>query len=555
MTARRWAPAVVVLALVAALLQTRSYDVGWHLEAGEWIAAARAIPRVDDFSFTDSGTPWIDHEWLFQLVLFAAFSWIGLAGVFLLKAAAAAATLSIGVRARLLAQGSLGPWALALAAVSVVGMRPRLAERPEIVAFPLAAAITALGLSLAARPAGAWRRLAAVALLTALWVNLHASALLAPMLLLAVSAGCLADRWRTRLPVFGAGVTAAAAGMAGLCLIANPYTTDLFLVPRRIASALAPSNMVNPEWASPSWGDFPLFYLCAIVMALSSSISITRGAPLAASRAAVLAVVGALGFWSIRHIGIFFAVMPLLAPAGLLRRGGAGRPLAVWPGMAACLAAVVWMLLVPPPGARIGIGIQPGRFPVEAAAFADAHLSDARLYNDVAFGGYLIRDAYPRRRVFVDGRNEVHASLLNEMSKAMDDGAAWQALLSRYGVEGAIVQYRPQPVAVRRAGTGELSTSTWSELHFPLQGWALVHWDDVAMVFVRRDGKYAPMTAASEYHFVRPEAFRLGLGGMRPGAPEDGMSGEVARRLSINPGCPLAKEMAAVYGSGNPPGR
>ncbi len=60
----RWA----VLAIVFTLFFVRGFflydpDFGWHLAAGEYIRAS-GIPEHDIFTYTARSFPWIDHEWL-----------------------------------------------------------------------------------------------------------------------------------------------------------------------------------------------------------------------------------------------------------------------------------------------------------------------------------------------------------------------------------------------------------------------------------------------------------------------------------------------------------
>ncbi len=52
-------------------------DYYWHLKAGEYILTHGALPSVDPFSYTFHGEPWVLHEWLFQVVLYAVFDWLG----------------------------------------------------------------------------------------------------------------------------------------------------------------------------------------------------------------------------------------------------------------------------------------------------------------------------------------------------------------------------------------------------------------------------------------------------------------------------------------------
>ena len=533
---------LLTLAGAAALVKARSYDLWWHLETGLRIVTDHVIPRVDDYSFTSRGAPWVDHEWLFQVVLYLAHAAAGPAGLAILKLACALTVALLGYRA-LREGGAAQGTALAVVGLAIAGLRFRLAERPEMCSMALVCIHAAILLSLAARPARAAARLAAIALLVVVWANMHASALLAPGLALACAAGSMIDRARP-----AARNALVAAGLSACALLVNPFTWRILLVPLGISDALARANISNPEWAAPSPSEFPLFFGAVAAAALLAAACCAAGRPLAWTRMAMLGSCAAIGFLAIRHIGIFFAILPLSVDLGMARPSRRLQPVLQAAGLSVALGAAGWMSLVPPAGAEFGIGISSMRFPEKAADFVDEQLTQARLYNDVAFGGYLIWRGYPARRVFIDGRNEVHADLLGELSASIDDGRKWRALLDRFDLDGAVVAYRDDAVKVRDASTDAVSTSTFSELHFPRGEWALVYWDDVAMVFVRRHGRYADLASQLEYRVSRPEFWRQELG--RSGIFETQIGGEeeIRRKLAQDEHCQLANGVARVYG-------
>ncbi|HET9481737.1 MAG TPA: hypothetical protein VFP98_08275, partial [Candidatus Polarisedimenticolia bacterium] len=433
--------------------------------------------------------------------------------------------------------------------------------RPESVSMLMAALAAAVVLDLAARPRTPALRLAGLTALTALWANLHAGALLVPGMAALAALGAAverlvgprdAERALPAVPVLAASMLLSAAG-----LLVNPWGYRLYLVPLQIGSALDPANLLNPEWLAPTPGRFPLFFTVAAVCALIAIPALVRRRPAGPSSALLLLMFAGMGMTSVRHIGLFFAVLPVAAARLFAWRDGdpPSRVLARAGGWALCGVAAIVMVFAPPAGAAAGIGLQPGRFPERAAEFIDKHLPDARLYNDVAFGGYLIWRGYPLRQVFIDGRNEVHGPLLEELSAALDDGARWSRLLDGHGVEGAVIGYREDWIETRNAVTGEASRGTFSELHFPRNGWSLVYWDDLAMVFVRRGGRHQPVAVDLEYRWVRPEAFRLGdrePAGGPGGTTGRQAAGEVARKLEEDASCLLALEMATVYGVSGP---
>jgi hypothetical protein len=200
------------------------------------------------------------------------------------------------------------------------------------------------------------------------------------------------------------------------------------------------------------------------------------------------------------------------------------------------MAAAALILAGPRAGvSSAGTGVEADRFPVEETDWVEAHLAaPRRMYNDVAHGGYLIWRLYPGDQVFIDGRNEVHAALLREIAASLDDGRAWGALLERHGLQAAMLRYREERIGVR----GSLQEArSFSALHFPKSSWALVHWGDTAMVFVRRGGAADALIAGNEYRSLNPEDWEYQLARCVRGDADlqAGILEELGRRLGEGP--------------------
>ncbi len=61
-------------------------DFWGHLRFGLDILAQRQLTAVDPYSFTQD-VPWVNHEWLSELLMAAAFETAGFSGMLLLKLA------------------------------------------------------------------------------------------------------------------------------------------------------------------------------------------------------------------------------------------------------------------------------------------------------------------------------------------------------------------------------------------------------------------------------------------------------------------------------------
>jgi len=188
-------------------------DTGWHIATGAWIVAHGSVPTHDPFSFSAAGHPWVAHEWLSELVMYASYRAAGWTGLNLLTGAAMAALYA-------LIAYELCRWMSIRASIVAVlltapGIAPSLLARPHILALPLLAGwLIAL---LHARERGRAPSLLFVPLML-VWANAHGSfifglALAAAFALEALIATAPADR---RAVILAWGKFGLCAGLAAL---------------------------------------------------------------------------------------------------------------------------------------------------------------------------------------------------------------------------------------------------------------------------------------------------------------------------------------------------
>src|SRR5437016_9574014 len=165
MTKRIAAVVLFVLVAIAAVAPIRSYDYFWHLAAGRWIVDHHAIPATDPLAVASVRTPWINGEWLYQVVLYATH--VNDQATSLLNALLIAAIFTCGF----VLAARQNDWALAVlaAAVAFAGASDRLGVRPSTAAALLI--VVALGIltsRLALTP-----MTIAYAALTIVWIHVH----------------------------------------------------------------------------------------------------------------------------------------------------------------------------------------------------------------------------------------------------------------------------------------------------------------------------------------------------------------------------------------------
>src|SRR5437764_5029343 len=69
--------------------------IGWHIRTGQQILPTHHIPRVDPYSSIMSGKPWIAWEWLYDAIVRALDSAVGLTAVASFNALLMAATCAV----------------------------------------------------------------------------------------------------------------------------------------------------------------------------------------------------------------------------------------------------------------------------------------------------------------------------------------------------------------------------------------------------------------------------------------------------------------------------
>ena len=479
----------VVAAFAAGLSKIADLDFWWHLRTGELVAETGRIPRVDVYSFTARGHEYIDHEWLFQLSQHFIFQAFGPAGIAIAKSLVIAATLMV-VGTYALRRGTGPAAAIGLVCLAVAGGVTRLIERPEIFTI-LFAAITYVLLDVYVRR-GDWRLLAGVPLLAALWANIHAAVIVGIVIQGIFAAAMLLEDRRRFLPI--AATTCASA----LASLANPFGYRVLTVPFELTKIIESGVVNNEEWRRPTFVKTPFFFLAAALAA----VLLVHAARSRRWRAILTgAFLGYISLRYIRNVNLFCTFVPLLV----------APEIAAWPRtarralMAAGVASLLFVLTMYYPFQR-GFGVA-SYFPVKIADVIEEKNLRGNMMNSYGFGGYLIWALHPERLVFVDGRNEVYLPLLERLARSHGDSRAWNALLRDYRIEYAALEYvdaLDRVTTIAADGSVKTTLAPLSATRFPRSRWALIHFDDAGMLFVRRDGVNRHL-ADLDYDAIYPE--------------------------------------------------
>ena len=517
------AGATALLTLTAfALAVTRidDPDTWTHLALGRAIAANGWLPRTEPLTFPSAAMPFYDTEWLFDVGLYAAAALGGLTAVIVLKAAVISlAVWILWQDARLGSPLAPGAWPRILIPLAVLlpvlnMMRHRFVERPDI------GLMVFLGLAIYAVNAfvveGRRLLLYGLPLVYAVWANTHPSVVVgvAPFAAVLGAGGVAwaARRWLglelagllTRTQV---GVLVVVLGACLVATLANPYGADPITLPLRLAEIpwfRAQVVELQPPVLTQNPAPYAMVALLAITFALA-------GRRLVVARLLLVAPFVHLGLSASRFVFLLALVgAPVLAKnlADLAARwnGARARQIAVGGALASAAAGAAMAGLaladVAPfadPRKVPGLGVNEALLPEGALRYLDRNHIEGRVLNTFHWGGYIAWRDFPRRSALVDGRGYVPPGLLEEAHFARVRPELLDRLQAAWEFDVAVVEYPLDSIdRIADPGGGEPDHGIASP------AWALVYWDDVALVYLRRTERLAPIIARDHDRHLRP---------------------------------------------------
>ena len=497
----------VFIVVLAVTHQSSDTDFWQHIRVGQAIWDARAIPSTNVWTWPTYGTPYDAPSWLFRVLIWPFWAALGERGLDLwrwLTAVGLFALLFAGARRAAKGQGDGLP-TLAVLAWSALLWRYRWEMRPET----LAALLLALEIWLLERrrnapaPSSVWRDSAWwLVPLQLVWINAHISYYLGFVVIVAFFLDGLWKRsrgdetgrpMRLLLVMLAAGV-ACFANPYGLRAIIQPF--DFFLHGRTEPIFRYVDELQPLEWSENIRNGAP-FYLVALV---GLAIMRWRKGTFDAAQAVLLAVLLPQAFATKRFLAVVvIATAPMFArdvellfarmtPVAIARSAW-GRALLLGVPLLV-LSGLEFTRTLPP----FGLGVRGDGPPARACDYMAEHDVRGRGYNMFWQGGYLLWRFWPDRGrlPFMDIAQTGSRADRDMQVFALTDSTAWQALDARCRFDWILLPTTELPIQ-HLMGWLDADTSRWG----------LVFSDDVASLFLRRDGSCASLVESQSYQSLR----------------------------------------------------
>ncbi len=431
-------------------------DFWWHLRAGQSIIETHSVPRVDVFSGTVAGQPWVAHEWLSEVFIYALFT-LGSFLALILACSAIVTLAFVFVYARSDGQPYVAAFAVLLAALASA---PTWGVRPQVISLLL----TSVFLFVLER----WRAdlgdhkgrpyIWILVPLMVLWVNLHSGFALGLAIIAVYLFGAIVDRVTqppnhptTQPPNHP---TTQLALIFITCLLVvplNPNGATLYIYPFETLTSHAMQTYIQ-EWFSPDFHLTEFQPFAWLLLATLAAVGMS-GKRVSLTQTLLLVVFGYAALRSSRNIPLFAIIAAPIMAEHVWRLVAARGWTAALEGNAPTtrrMAALNWALLLvifAAGVARVGMvaanqsAVERAKFPAAAVDFLQAQKVTGTIYNSYGWGGYVIWRLYPGARVFIDGRADVYGDAFIEQYLAAYRGeASWKPTLERYNIRTILIE-------------------------------------------------------------------------------------------------------------------
>ncbi len=478
-------------------------DLWWHLKSGQWmLEEKRLMGREDPFSFTtpvplsDGQVRGLRSQWLGQVVLYLVYLLGGYAGLAVLRTVMI--TLPFLLMYVYYARRGLEPVAmlpvLCLPLLLLITTLNYTFERPQAFSFLMSLALVTL-LERLRRPGGRVGWTALLAVLMALWSNLHGAFIFGVALIAVFAAGVVVEAAVYRKKEELVFLLPASVGLAASLLNPNGYWLLWGFMSgfvERLSGAVQTTGRhvdvvseileYKPLWFFYREKHYFWIPFMAAFMALAALAVVARcvrqrraGFP----ELFTVATFISFGLYYARGVTFGLVVLPALVLWALLDLGAARRAAVAAVSAILCLAFVAVMVdRVPgwlkPSWPERWVG---GSYPEGAVRFMERSGIRGPMFNELRWGGYLIWRTAPGRKVFMDSRL-ISGGTFELYNKVYGAGREAMGILDAFDVNLILIR-------VMSRETGAISPLVMRFLEEKPGPWRLLYLEGNTALFVR----------------------------------------------------------------------
>lgn len=493
-------------------------DFGWHLKVGQEIAQTGAVPHLNNYNYTFTGS-WVDHEWLSNFLVYQIYSRFGYLALNVALAALIIIVLFIlNLFIRSTVSKNISPVLLmGLEGLGIIASLPHFGVRIQEVA--LLFLLVLLIIIYFYNKTKDWRLLVALPLCLYVWASLHASFLIGFFIVFAFVFIKLAETviyrfWRfarwdfsQSLSYREIGLFSASAVLSLGATFFTPYRAELYAFLGGYGNTVYFSYI--DEWLSQF--SFPFYYwqlaylalVCLALLIYLYDIYHRRNWKFNVWKFFIVSLFFGLAFKSRRHFPLLFiSSLPFLAEIYFVSlRAKKLNKVNIWLSgyLLGCFFLITFSQFLQIKAVSNPFTGFCRDYPCGAVEFLKSKPAYANynIFNNYGWGGYLIA-VYPEKKLFIDGRlpqvNFSGHTFLEEYLEFSKKGGSPASQIAKYDIKLVLLP----------TSSHNLTAKPWEKFIFGIKDsdlvavnrfrdyllispdWQRVYYDPVASVFIKK---------------------------------------------------------------------
>lgn len=366
-------------------------DLGWHLKSGELILKNQAIPYIDWFTHSFRNFPWINHEWLTDILMWKIY---GIGGITLLAIffwfVFAILTLKILKKSRKFN---------ALILIGLIAFIPFLGIRPQVISWLFFYYFYQKVFVHEEPKKFTVREVLPIVLIFILWVNMHGSFVLGYFLIFVMAASVFIQK-RFKIQLSDVFWHIKLSAILVLASFINPYGPRVYVEIYRTLIDLNLKGSIS-EWLPMFRSQNPLIYAYFVLVI---PLILYFWKKLEVKEKLLIPLTILMGVSSLRYIPIMALVTLPLVPKiteSLKNDLNPGIKKMIEGKVITVIYPIIIVLSLFLPSIPIKSALS--EYPQKATEFIKENKFSGNLYNEYGWGGYLILNL-PEKPVFIDGR-------------------------------------------------------------------------------------------------------------------------------------------------------
>ncbi|MBI2621398.1 MAG: hypothetical protein HYW63_01975 [Candidatus Levybacteria bacterium] len=460
-------------------------DFGWHMKMGE-LMLAKGIPKNDPFSYTMPSYPFVDHEWLTDIILYLIYQNIGYASLAVLFGLIAVLSILIMFRSRQDQSYFLVPFILGAGS-----LLPSSGVRPQVISWLFFSILVSFFFD-----EKIYKRLRIfLPVFFLAWANLHGGFAIGIFTLATfIFFKFLKDKKINFIDIW-------VVIFCALATLINPYGINLW---KEIYMSASDSSL---RWGIQEWAPAFFFFNVPLItlVCLSAFLVIRFRKNFGLFEKALYLGLLLAGLSSVRHMPFFVLVsLPLLSKSiGFLGKEaervkyGRQRFKKAYTFM---VALSIFTVIVPLVSGKDLLFSRQSAYPADALGYLKRNPGSGNLFSEYGWGGYLIW-RYPEKKVFIDGRMPSwrwQADIKNESNYAfkeykdlMNGKSKLSYAINKYNIDTFLlpVQVKKElsypELLFERLENKIFRKEKYDNIYIQLEreGWNVVYQDKVAIVY------------------------------------------------------------------------